>query len=113
MTRCGSAFLFIVILAPTLHAAGGAGEPLPGTQPLTAQGDLASQMVEGIDRFLLRETNESPARRDREFRGGGERSDRLARILGATDELVNSSRLEVVAEPGESGIVGRGTGFDA
>ena len=27
---------------------------LPGTQPLTRQGDLALQMVEGIDRYLTR-----------------------------------------------------------
>ncbi len=31
----------------TLHAA----EPLAGTQPLTVEGDLASQMVDGIDKF--------------------------------------------------------------
>ncbi len=33
-----------------------AGEPLPGTQPFTAEGDLSVQMVEGIDRWLMRET---------------------------------------------------------
>src|SRR5205807_1042728 len=31
-------------------------EPLAGTQPLTVEGDLSAQMVEGIDRWLLRET---------------------------------------------------------
>jgi dienelactone hydrolase len=30
-------------------------QPLAGTAPLTLQGDIASQMVEGIDRFLLQE----------------------------------------------------------
>ena len=30
---------------------------LPGTQPLTTQGDLAMQMVDGIDRYLMRELN--------------------------------------------------------
>src|SRR5437870_13006976 len=28
---------------------------LPGTQPLTAQGDLSAQLVAGIDKSLLRE----------------------------------------------------------
>src|SRR5206468_176722 len=31
------------------------GPPLPGTQPLTMDGDIAAQMVAGIDKFLLRE----------------------------------------------------------
>src|SRR5438105_2966138 len=34
------------------------GEPLPGTQPLTPEGDLSAQMVEGIDRWLMRETEQ-------------------------------------------------------
>jgi len=29
-------------------------EPLAGTQPLTMEGDIASQLVEGVDRFLLK-----------------------------------------------------------
>ena len=28
-------------------------EPLAGTQPLTMEGDIASQLVDGVDRFLL------------------------------------------------------------
>jgi len=31
-------------------------QQLPNTQPLTVQGDLAAQMVEGIDRFLMAQT---------------------------------------------------------
>ena len=30
-------------------------QPLPGTKPLEMQGDIAKQMVEGIDRDLMRE----------------------------------------------------------
>ena len=37
--------------------------PLPGTAPLTIAGDIASEMVDGIDRFLLRETARAPQRR--------------------------------------------------
>ncbi len=36
---------------------------LPGTQPLTLTGDLAAQMVSGMDRYLDRVTAESPAHR--------------------------------------------------
>jgi hypothetical protein len=31
-------------------------QQLPNTQQLTVQGDLAAQMVEGIDRFLMAQT---------------------------------------------------------
>src|SRR5262245_28087480 len=27
-------------------------QPLPGTQPLTMEGDIASQLVDGVDKFL-------------------------------------------------------------
>jgi dienelactone hydrolase len=55
-----------VIAAPLALFAGltvPAAETLPGTEPLRAEGDLAARMVTGIDRFLLRQTDESIARR--------------------------------------------------
>ncbi len=41
------------------------GPPLPGTKPLTTGGDIASELVAGVDRFLLREIDESTAKRAR------------------------------------------------
>ena len=38
---------------------------LPGTAPLTVEGDIADQMVEGIKRYLLRETDASIDKRAR------------------------------------------------
>ncbi|QEH33773.1 Alpha/beta hydrolase family protein [Aquisphaera giovannonii] len=38
-------------------------DPLPGTRPLRQSGDLASAMVDGIDRFLLRKIDDSAGRR--------------------------------------------------
>jgi hypothetical protein len=38
---------------------------LPDTAPLTAQGDLAMQMVEGIHRHLLAQTAQQAADRSR------------------------------------------------
>ena len=32
--------------------------PLPGTQPLTLEGDITSQLVDGVDKFLLAETGQ-------------------------------------------------------
>ncbi len=65
----------------TFLAAAGSGQPLDGTRPLTAPGDLAARMVEGIDRYLMRQL-EAPAPP-----GTGDR-ERLRRILGVVDPRV-------------------------
>ncbi len=39
-----------------------------GTIPLTIEGDLASQMVDGIDRFLLKEIEKAAATRADRFK---------------------------------------------
>ena len=55
MPRWAANFVVLIFIAtPRVCAA-----PLAGTEPLTAEGDLGLQMVEGIDRFLLRETAEA------------------------------------------------------
>ncbi len=49
--------------ATVLPATADAPATLPGTEPLTLDGDLAARMVEGIHRFLDRALAESPSRR--------------------------------------------------
>ena len=105
--RCGpvvTAILSCLLLLETALVA----DPLPGTKPLTAEGDLASQMVDGIDRFLLRETEESVARRPKAYF-----SRRLEQIIGAGDRPVVPPQLEVLSTAGQSAVVGRGDGFEA
>ena len=58
-----------------------ANDALPGTAPLKMEGDLAAQMVEGIDRFLLREIDASVSKR-RPTR------EKLKAMLGLVDERV-------------------------
>ena len=61
-----AAFLVALILATSETARPEAAvETLPGTDPLTLDGDLASRMVDGIDRFLTRELAASVAMRER------------------------------------------------
>ena len=67
-----------------------AQETLPGTQPLTATGDLSAQMVAGIDRFLTRETKESLAKRGKPDR------ERLRKIIGAVDTRTKVEALELI-----------------
>src|SRR5437667_5987466 len=61
-SRC--LLLMLTTLAALTSGAGPlAAQPLPGTRALEMQGALASQMVDGIDKFLLREIERSVERR--------------------------------------------------
>ncbi len=74
-------------------------EPLPGTTPLTMDGDLSAQMVLGIDRFLLRETDLAAQERDARWHRNFSSPEaynasiepqrqELRRIIGAVDARV-------------------------
>jgi len=77
------------------------GPPLAGTAPLTLEGDIAAQMVAGIDKFLLREIDLSVQRREkhwnRDFSSPEAYSksiepnrQRLKKILGVVDDRESS-----------------------
>src|SRR5205807_862628 len=61
ITRCRMRRLTMAFYLPFLCLGTGAAraEPLPGTRPLTGEGDLAARMVEGIDKYLMRELGAS------------------------------------------------------
>src|SRR5688572_8983855 len=50
-------------LCGSLYSADAA--PLPGTAPLTMEGDIAAQLVEGVDRFLLKQIEKSAGEREK------------------------------------------------
>lgn len=86
-------------------------------------GDIASHMVEGIDKFLLRKTDESVERRaerwKRDFtsRANYEKSidpyrERLAHLLGVRDPRVTFHAPELVATTLQPALVGRGAGYE-
>jgi dienelactone hydrolase len=96
---------------------------LPGTEALTLEGDIASQLVEGVDRFLLRKIDESAAARARYWKRdlsspeAYERSvepnrKRLAHILGVRDARVPFDGLEYISTTTRSSLVDRGDGFE-
>lgn len=99
-----------------------AGEPYPGTQPLTMEGDIASELVDGADRFLLRQLELSIGRRatfwHRELSSAAAYSAsvesnrrRLAHILGVRDARIAFDGFELVATTEEPAEVGRGQGY--
>jgi dienelactone hydrolase len=83
----------------------GQQEPLTGTEKLTLDGDIASQMIDGIDKFLLRKLDESVEKRERHWKRDLSSPEayaksiepnrkRLAHILGMRDDRPSPSRSE-------------------
>jgi len=92
-----------------------AAEPLPGTAPLDMQGDLADRMVAGIDRFLLRELEESIEKREQHWKRDLSSADaysksvepnraRLAKIIGAHDARQPEILLEQFSNRGDASL---------
>ncbi|HXG46002.1 MAG TPA: dienelactone hydrolase family protein [Methylomirabilota bacterium] len=89
---------------------------LPGTQPLQVTGDLSTQMVAGIDRFLMRALEQSPAERARHWRRDLSSAeayarsvqpnrDRLRRLIGAVDPRVPFAEMDFVSSTGSPALV--------
>ncbi|MGV3722153.1 MAG: dienelactone hydrolase family protein [Actinomycetota bacterium] len=94
--------------AQTLTGALGITGVLPGTTPLTMEGDLAAQMVAGIDRYLMKQTADSVEQRARHWKRdfasaqAYEKSvapnrERLRKIIGAVDPRVSPVEMALVA----------------
>jgi len=137
-----AAALLAVALAvtPGLAAPPEAGFPdvLPGTEPLDLDDDPAAVMIDGVDRFLLREIAAASAAREARWREARDAQDRassatdhrarLAHILGVRDSrppptapaLVASVGVLGAASIGNTGVatvgatarVGRGAGYE-
>ena len=96
---------------------------IEGTQPLTLEGDIASHLVAGVDRFLLGELEKSIERRRRHWSYDFSSPDaysasvepnrkRLAHIIGVRDERIPFDSPELIATTDRPALVGRGDGYD-
>lgn len=99
------------------------GPPLAGTQPLTLEGDVTSQLVDGVDKFLLREIDQSVARRtafwkrDLSSAEAYEKSiepnrKRLAHILGVRDARIPYDAPELVGTTNASSLIASTPAYD-
>jgi dienelactone hydrolase len=104
--------LFLFALAVPLRA-----EPLPDTRPLERKGDLAAQMVEGIDRYLMRETAASVEKRKQYWKPDlssavaytksvQSNRERLRKMLGVVDDHVPFTGFELVSTTEQPALVG-------
>lgn len=96
---------------------------LPGTEPLQMQGDIASDLVAGADRFLLAKTE--VARQDREKFWTALKNDlpsydaaiddlrnELVQLLGVRDSLAKDTTPYMLTSSDRSSVVGLGEGFE-
>ncbi|MEX2215445.1 MAG: hypothetical protein WD768_15030 [Phycisphaeraceae bacterium] len=97
--------------------------PLPGTKPLTMEGDIASTLVDGVDKFLLRKLEESIKLREQHWKRdftspqAYEKSiepnrKRLAHILGVRDARVKFDAPELMGTTKAAALVGKGEGYE-
>ena len=97
---------------------------IAGTQPLTLEGDIASHLVAGVDRFLLGELEKSIERRRRHWSYDFSSPDaysvsvepnrkRLAHIIGVRDERIGFDAPELIGTTERPVLVGRGDGYNA
>ncbi len=122
MLRTGWFFLLAIVMARCV-AAQQPDSVLPGTKPLTWEGDIAARMLDGVDRFLMREIEQSPARRTALWTPDttdpkayaaslSPLRQQLAEILGIRDARPAVVALEYIATPEQPALVGRGTSYD-
>jgi dienelactone hydrolase len=99
------------------------GEPLAGTKPLTLEGDIAAQLVAGVDTFLIRETGAAAKGREKLWTRNTESNEafaksiepnlkRLAHILGVRDARVPFDAPELVATLDTPALVGKGENYE-
>jgi len=99
------------------------GAPLPGSGALTWQDDIASRLVDGVDRFLLDEIARSERQRGRHWRrdsssaGAYDKSiepnrTSLAKIIGARDMRAPAGAPQLLATTTRPSLVARGQGYE-
>jgi len=118
LTLCVSAVISLASFAVAAEV-----ETLPGTKPLTMKGDIAAQLVAGVDKFLLRELDKSVERRAKHWKRDFSSPEaykksfepnrkRLAHILGLREPRVPFDAPELVGTTTQPALVGKGNGYN-
>ena len=110
--------LYVLFSMQLCDKAGYADECLPDTKPLAIEGDIASQLVDTVDGFLLREIRKAGTHRAKSWQrdcssldmynaSTQPNRDRLAHILGVRDQRIPFAGLELVATTKQAALVAR------
>jgi dienelactone hydrolase len=119
---CAS-FSLIVMSEPFAFSFQQAPETLTGTARLELEGDIAASMVDGIDRFLLRQIDQSVGQRESFWKRDFSSSDaysrsleanrkQLAHILGVRDTRVVFEAPDLMSTLQNDAVVGKHEKFD-
>lgn len=115
---CYAAFACILFSAAVAHCA----DPLPNTQLLTVKEPLDEFMINGINKFALREIDESVAKREQLWKrdysspAAYEKSiagnrEHFREIIGAVDPRIPAAGLELITTTEQASLVGRAEKF--
>ncbi len=99
--RIQLSFVLLISAFSVVHSA-----ELPDTKPLTVDGDLAKNMVDGIHKYLDRELAAAPAKRDELWKKSDlpAKRERLKKILGVVDVRL-PAKLEYVGGPDQPSLL--------
>ena len=89
-----SVFLGILALSALYHTATAA---LPGTRPLTGEGDRSVQMVAGISRFLDRQIASAAQKRPQQKLDQTAARKQLRHAIGAVDPILRTEELQFIS----------------
>jgi len=109
--------LALLFIAGPLRA-----DPLPGTKPLAAKGDLAAQIVAGIDKYLDRELAESAEKRQQFWKQDlssyeaysksvQPNRERFRRLIGVVDARLPVTELEYLSGTAKQAHFAQGHGY--
>ncbi len=98
-------------------------QPLAGTEPLTMEGDITSQLVAGADSFLLKQLSASVDERASHWKRDFSSTEkynasieanrqRLAHIAGVRDPRATFDGLQFVSSTAQPALVGRGGNYE-
>ena len=117
---------FLLILATLLASipTNITAQPLPNTEALKLEGDIASHLVDGVDRFLLKQLDHSITARSRYWNRDTSSAAaysksvtpnraRLAEITGVVDSRVAFNDLEVIGGTTTGPVQGSSAAFEA
>ena len=101
-----------------------AAQQLPNTAPLKLEGDIASHLIDGVDRFLLKQLELGIEARSRYWNRDtssataydesvSQNRKRLAEITGVVDKRIAFGDLEVVGGVSSSAVIGKSDSFEA
>ncbi len=113
------------LLGNSLYGQGQTAAPSPkvlaGTEPLLLEGDLTSTLVEGVDRFLLKQLEQAPTARQQHWpaliqadrQAARPAVSELATMIGLRDERVSQPRLTIERDPQSAAPYLAGTTWQA